>query len=165
MASGEWRIFIPREEFKNIRGVARNKDYDQAVDESVWPFTEGYLKTHRAALGASNTDLVFVSTDAPNRPWAAGLGRRVQLLTRRYVPGCPGAGPHAFRHIVATSIIMKNSRDYLLAADSLHDDPETMRKHYAILLAASEIAAGAKCWAATTLNCISLHCRLNRTSR
>jgi hypothetical protein len=81
----------------------------------------------------SRPELVFVSSENPNVEWD-GLDRRYAILTKRYVPGCPGVGPHAIRHIVATSIIIKTG-DFLLAADTLHDKPATVEKHYAHLLA------------------------------
>lgn len=131
--AGEWRIFIGRTDFKNVKGAAKHKDYDQAIDPSVWPYIERYLADYRAVLGGSRPELVFVSSENPNVEWK-GLARRYAYLTRRYVPGCPGVGPHAIRHIVATSIIIKTG-DFMLAADTLHDKPATVEKHYAHLLA------------------------------
>jgi hypothetical protein len=131
--AGEWRIFITRPNFKNVKGAAKDKDYDQAVDPSVWPYIERYLADYRAVLGGSRPELVFVSSVNPNVEWE-GLDRRYFILTKRYVPGCPGVGPHSIRHIVATSIIIKTG-DFLLAADTLHDKPATVQKHYALLLA------------------------------
>lgn len=131
--AGEWRIFIARPNFKNVKGAAKDKDYDQAVDPSVWPYIERYLADYRAVIGGSRPELVFVSSENPNVEWE-GLDRRYAILTKRYVPGCPGVGPHAIRHIVATSIIIKTG-DFLLAADTLHDKPATVEKHYAHLLA------------------------------
>lgn len=74
-----------------------------------------------------------MSSENPNVEWFS-LGRRYAVLTKGYVPGCPGVGPHGIRHIVATSIIIETG-DFLLAADTLHDKPATVEKHYAHVLA------------------------------
>ena len=121
------------EERKITVTTAKDKDYDQAVHSSVWPYIERYLADYRAVLGGSRPEFVFVSSVNPNIEWE-GLDRRYFILTQRYVPGCPGVGPHAIRHIVATSIIIKTG-DFLLAADTLHDKPATVEKHYSHLLA------------------------------
>ena len=134
--AGEWRIFIDKKEFKNVRGAAKHKHYDQAVDESVWPYIRRYLKDYRKTLGGSRPELIFVSSDQPNGLWGAGLNRRYAALTKRYVPGCPGVGPHAFRHLVCTSIILR-TQDFTLAADTLHDMEATVRTKYTHLLASN----------------------------
>jgi integrase len=129
---GGWRIFIPKEDFKNVNGAAKTKDYDQAVNESIWPHIDRYLRDYRNVLGGSRPDLVFVSKKTPGREWRA-LNRRYEKLTRLYMAGCPGTGPHSIRHIVATTMI-KNSGDIAGAAAVLHDEEETVRQHYKHLL-------------------------------
>lgn len=131
-SAGEWRIFIDKGQFKNVKGAAK-KDYDQAVDAAVWPHIRRYLKDYRKMLGDCRPELVFVASERPDRPWKS-LGNRVRTLTKRYVPNCPGVGPHSIRHIVATSIIMAGG-GVELAASTLHDMVRTVQKHYALLLA------------------------------
>jgi len=60
------------------------------------------------------------------------------LLSRskQFLPGCPGFGPHAIRHIVATDYIKNNPASYIVAADILHDKLETVMSAYAHLKAA-----------------------------
>ena len=134
-SAGEWRIVIERSWFKNVKGAAKHHDYDQAVDPAVWPHIRRYLKDYRKLLGGTRPELVFVSSVDPNRLWK-GLNRRFEVLTRRYVPGCPGVGPHAMRHIVCTSIILGGG-SFQLAADTLHDREATIRKHYSHLTASN----------------------------
>lgn len=131
-AAGEWRIFIDKGQFKNVKGAAK-KDYDQAVDAAVWPHIRRYLKDYRKMLGDGRPELVFIASERPDRPMKS-LGGRVRALTKRYVPNCPGVGPHSIRHIVATSIIMAGG-GVELAASTLHDMVRTVQKHYALLLA------------------------------
>ena len=61
------------------------------------------------------------------------MNRRVFILTAKYLWGCPGVGPHAFRHIVATAILKNSLNDWQTAALVLHDRVETVQKHYAHL--------------------------------
>lgn len=131
-STGEWRIIIESANFKNMKGAAKD-NYDQAVDVAVWPHIRRYLKDYRKVLGGSRPELVFVASENPSQPWRS-LGRRFAALTKRFVPGCPGVGPHSIRHIVATSIIMAGG-GVELAASTLHDRVETVRRHYALLLA------------------------------
>ena len=56
--------------------------------------------------------------------------------TRQFIPGCPGFGPHAVRHIVATDYIKNNPNGFQIAADVLHDKLQTVLTHYAHLKAA-----------------------------
>jgi hypothetical protein len=97
-ADGSWHIRIDRKFFKNHRGAARDRDYDNPVDPAVWPILQQYLSIHRSRLlGGRETDYVFVSQEAEfgNGPWTR-MSRRVFILTARYLWGCPGVGAHAF---------------------------------------------------------------------
>lgn len=134
-ADGAWHIKIERKFFKNHRGAARDRDYDNPVDPAVWPTLQQYLLIHRSRLLAGrNTDYVFVSQEAESDggPWIS-MSRRVFILTARYLWGCPGVGAHAFRHIVATAILKASPNDWQTAALVLHDRIETVQKHYAHL--------------------------------
>jgi hypothetical protein len=137
-SAGAWRICIERPRFKNARGQATVRPYDQAVDEAVWPFIRRYLKEHRKVLGGSRPELVFVSGRNPNKLWGKALNSRFAVITKQYVPGCPGVGPQSLRHLVCSSIIMRgggSDESVRLAALTLHDDEMTIRKHYEHLLA------------------------------
>jgi hypothetical protein len=132
-ANGLWRIVIQKTEFKNFRGAAKQHDYDQLVDPAIGHLITRYIRTYRPLVGGSRPELVFVSTDNPNREFE-GLDRVVHTWTKRYLEGCPGVGPHSFRHIVATHIIKTTLGNYFLAAQALHDHPMTVQKSYAHFL-------------------------------
>lgn len=129
---GVWRIAIPKKEFKNFKGAAKDRDYDMPVRHEVWPDIERYLRDYRPMLVSGDTPYVFVSTERGNMPWYR-LGRQFETLTRKYLAGCPGVGPHAMRHIVATSILKQRPNDWAAAAWALHDREDTVRRHYAHL--------------------------------
>lgn len=135
---GSWHIAIERKFFKNHRGAAKDRDYDNPVDPAVWPVLQQYLSIHRPRLLAGmSTDYVFVSQEVQSapEPWTR-MNRRVFALTSKYLWGCPGVGPHAFRHIVATAILKASPNDWQTAALVLHDRVETVQKHYAHLRSA-----------------------------
>src|SRR5690606_11421548 len=105
------------------------RDYDMPVQSALWPLLEQYLRRYRPLLAAPGNDRVFVSRRQPRGEWK-GLNRRYERLTKRYVHGCPGGGPHSIRHIVATTIL-KQTGSVIAAAVVLHDREETVREHYA----------------------------------
>lgn len=129
---GKWRIAIPKDEFKNARGAAKTRNYDMPVRQEVWHDIEQYLRVYRPVLAAPGNQYVFVSTKGGNGPMDS-LRRRFEFLTRRYLAGCPGVGPQAMRHIVATSILKQSPNDWAAAAWALHDKEETVKMHYAHL--------------------------------
>lgn len=130
--NGQWRIAVPRREFKNFAGAARERDYDMPVRPEVWHDIERYLHDFRPMLADPGNPFVFVAARSPTK-MLRSINRRIETLTRQYLSGCPGAGPHSFRHIVATSILKANPNAWTLAAMVLHDREETVRKHYAHL--------------------------------
>lgn len=131
---GAWRLRLPRKAFKNFRGAAKHRDYDMPVDQSAWSDIERYLREYRSMLKHADTcSYVFLSSNGGHSGAWDGLNRRVGELTRRYLLRCPGAGPHVFRHIVATSILKSSPNDWQTAALVLHDKVETVEKHYAHL--------------------------------
>jgi hypothetical protein len=129
---GVWRIAIDKAEFKNARGAAKHRTYDMAVRPEVWPDIERYIRDYRPMLCEPANVYFFVSARKGNSPMAS-LGRRFALLTKMYLRGCAGVGPHAMRHIVATSILKANPNDWAGAAWVLHDLPITVERHYAHL--------------------------------
>lgn len=131
---GSWHVRFERRAFKNFRGAAKHRDYDMPVATSVWPDIERYLKVYRPMLVGSTEGFVFVTPSNP-APWVA-LNRRVEALTKRYLWRCPGVGPHAFRHIIATSILKASPNDWQTAALVLHDRVETVERSYGHLRSA-----------------------------
>lgn len=128
-----WYIRIPRRELKNFRGAARERDYHMQVRPEVWRDIEEYLKVYRPMLLAGSSDYVFLTTRGGAAAGEATLRRRFEMLTRKYLYGCPGVGPHSMRHIVATSILKASPNDWHAAAWALHDREETVKRHYAHL--------------------------------
>ena len=132
-ADQSWWVRIPKTRFKNTHGAAGDNIYDCQVNPAAWRDIERYLFQFRPKLLRAPCDLVFLTRMAPgqktHRPWG-DLSRRVYALTARYVASCSGIGPHAFRHIVATSILKAEGGDYKVAALVLNDRTATVERHY-----------------------------------
>ncbi|OZI33782.1 hypothetical protein CEK29_21145 [Bordetella genomosp. 5] len=104
---------------------------------TAWRDIERYLHKHRPALMVAPTNLVFLTmkekrADAVHRPWVE-LGQTVAELTAKYLVRCKGIGPHAFRHLVASSILKADGGDFKTAALVLNDRIQTVERHYASL--------------------------------
>ena len=142
-----WWIFIPKACLKN-RGGKLTKYYDSPVHETVWKGLERYVLKHRNVLLQWPSDLVFISRgrnierearvkggrykkppQTCHRPFME-LSGRLFALTRMYLWKCDGIHSHAFRHIVATSILKTDGGDIKTAALVLHDCEATVQKHY-----------------------------------
>jgi integrase len=110
-----WWIRISKAEFKNRLGAAGENNYDCMVQPSAWPNIGRYLFIYRPKLLREPTDLVFLTRGSPgkksHRPWTT-LSMRVHELTAKYLSKCVGVGSHAFRHLVATSILKAEGGDY-----------------------------------------------------
>ena len=139
---GSWWIRIEKGNFKNTRGAAGDQEYDMPVQPMVWADLERYLKQFRPRLRRCETDFVFLAGGCgscprdPRLPWS-NLSGRISDLTRKYLWRCAGIGTHAFRHIVATSIIKaSNLSDFKTAALVLNDSLSTVEKNYAHLRSA-----------------------------
>ncbi len=130
-ADGTWRIVLPRQVFKNATGAAKHREYSMPVNKAVWPDIERYLKCYRPMLAAEGNNRVFVSREDPGGIMHS-LHRRFFALTVRYFD-CEGFGPHAMRHIVATTILKLSPNNWTTAALVLHDQEATVRQHYAKL--------------------------------
>ena len=141
-----WWLKIHKSKFKNTRGAAGEREfYECQINPAAWQDIDKYIRVHRPLLLDRQTDFFFVTSNAgpsivyrtaeePRRPWV-GLSRRVKELTARYLYRCAGVGCHAFRHIVATSILKAPGGDFKTAALVLYDRVATVEKHYAFLTA------------------------------
>jgi len=136
---GSWWIRIERGHFKNARGAAGDNVYDMPVQKMAWTDLERYLRVYRPRMLRCDSDYVFLAGSHgstvrdPSLPWTE-LSRRVEHLTAKYLWRCAGIGTHAFRHLVATSIIKASElNDFKTAALVLNDRLSTVEKNYAHL--------------------------------
>lgn len=136
---------FPPEAFKNQKGAAY-KPYRVAVDASVGPWISRYLAEARPHLQYVDESSRFFLPAAKGprkeqqhlldagvkqeRTLGEALSDRLQVLTGRFIDGCPGFGSHAFRHIIATDHLKRHPGDYLTVASLLHDTLETVLKNY-----------------------------------
>ena len=146
-ADGSWWIYVPKRFLKNRAAGSEIRDYHAPVHPSVWPDLERYLFKHRAVLMRCPTDYVILTSSLGPRSVANAeqliehrpyydVSRLVSDLTARYLWRTGGIGAHAFRHIVATSILKAPGGDIKTAALVLNDRETTVEKHYAGLRSA-----------------------------
>jgi integrase/transcriptional regulator with XRE-family HTH domain len=146
---GEWWLFLSSEDFKNHYGAAK-KPYEVMVPRRIWPVIEEYLFNHRQNLQFADSDRVFLpDRDIPEVGKRAGQKKRTlpgflsensmsqifMTVTRRYIEGCDGFGPHAFRHLIATDYLRHHPEGVVIAAAILHDSIETVLREYAHVIA------------------------------
>ena len=134
--TGTWEVFVPRAEFKNIRGAAKDRDYQMPLSEMAAHFLEEYLEKHWQLLGGpGQRGLVFIVTGKPDEVWEGLDGQYAKVTSDclRHL-GCPSIRPHATRYLVGTAILMATGGNIDLAAAALHDKKETIEKHYKKLL-------------------------------
>ena len=132
-SDGSWHIRVPKHFFKNFKGAARDREFDTPLPPSTWRSVTAYIRQYRPLLlrGHEN-QRVFITTETARKNCAwADLGKRVSDITRRFLWNCPGVGPHAFRHIVATAILRADPGNFQLAAMVLHDRADTVEARYA----------------------------------
>ena len=141
--TGEWAIRFKPEDFKNERGAAKDTVYDVPLPMALNASIEHYLDDVRPKFTAAG-ELVFVPSHkggpkgairADRKHGTEWLTRTISKRGKQFLRGCPGFGPHALRHIVATDYIKNNPGDYLTAAQILHDKLETVMREYAHLKA------------------------------
>jgi transcriptional regulator with XRE-family HTH domain len=121
---GAWSIHIARQNMKN----PKQNDFRARISPVLWPILERYMRDYRRQLASHGNDYVYPSRRTAVGPWN-GLDARFRKLSRRYLPNCPGVGPHCMRSIVATSV-KRQSGSLAAAADALGDTEGTTDKHY-----------------------------------
>lgn len=134
---GSWWLRFKASDFKNQRGAAKD-DYDVQLSRWVWNNIEEYLAKYRQHLAGPETPYVFRGmkknhANDSNMLKTALITSTLLKLTHLYIPLCPGFGPHAFRHIIATDYILNHPEGYVAAASILHDKIETVMEHYSHL--------------------------------
>ncbi|MBN9373048.1 MULTISPECIES: hypothetical protein [unclassified Hydrogenophaga] len=130
--SGQWRLRLPRTDFKNGRGRSqRAKTYDVSIAPWLHELLADYVHRFRPILAGDGTGShLFLSRNG----WPlSAMTHCVLDLTRAHIPGCGGFGPHAFRHLVATDWLRRNPHDFLTVAELLNDSLPVVMKTYAHL--------------------------------
>jgi hypothetical protein len=131
---GAFWLHIPREEFKNIDGAAKNRDYAQPLSPLAAQYLTAYLENHWPGRDSTGRGLVFVSQRSPNHLWR-GMDDTYAQVTRQYMRGNVGFRPHSTRYLVGSAILMASHGNIDLAALALHDMPSTVVSCYKVLLA------------------------------
>lgn len=136
-STGAWRLRFRPEDFKNQRGAA-SREYDVILPGWLYADIQEFLEKYRPNLAhADDSDRVFL----PSKQGGRGKNRTywqpnkitgcIREITKTFIPGSPGFGAHAFRHIVATDYIKNNPQGFQVAANILHDRLETVMREYA----------------------------------
>jgi hypothetical protein len=136
--SYRWAIKFPAEDFKNWL-TAQFKRYDVCFSAETSDEIDIYFSEVRSKYPAG--DRVFTTwarrdnSTTGDQCKADELERTILIRTRTLLDGCVGFGMNAFRNLAATEIIRNDKDGYEIAAETLHDEPETVRKHYAHITA------------------------------
>ncbi|MFS2135763.1 site-specific integrase [Duganella sp. Dugasp56] len=125
-----WRIVLLPVQLKN--GGSQKRTYSVKVADWVKPLLDEYMEEYRDTLLEGKNSQYLLVGDKKGGIWL-GLSSTVLKLTRRYIPGSPGFGPHAFRHLVATTWLRQNPGDFLTVAELLNDSLATVLANYAHL--------------------------------
>ena len=126
-----WRITLQPLHLKN-GDIQQKRVYDVKVAGWVKSRLDEYIEEYRDTLLAGiDSPYLFVG-DQDGKMWE-GLADTILMLTRRYIPGSPGFGAHAIRHLVATDWLRKNPGDFLTVAELLNDNLATVLANYAHL--------------------------------
>jgi integrase len=125
-----WRIVLQAAQLKN--GGSQSRAYSVKVADWVKPLLDEYVEEYRDTLLDGKNSQYLLVGDMRGGIWT-DMAKTVLKLTRRYIPGSPGFGAHAFRHLVATTWLRKNPGDYLTVAELLNDTLATVLANYAHL--------------------------------
>jgi integrase len=123
-----WRISLTAEQLKNGNSK-HGKRYDVKVADWIKTRLDAYIEEYRSTLLRGKESRYLFVGDKKGGIWN-GVGATVRKVSRKYIPGCPGFGPHSFRHLVATDGLRRYPGDYLTVAELLGDrielcSPET----------------------------------------
>jgi hypothetical protein len=141
-SGGEFHLVVSGELFKNrsAERFARGKVYEKKLEDmgGCYEALEHYLDYARPAVGMADHPNLFVTAGGAISD--TQVYNDVAEMTRRFlsedgeeghnIPGLLAFGPGGYRHIVATHML-KATRDLLVAAEAIHDDPKTVFEHYA----------------------------------
>lgn len=126
-----YRLRLTPSQLKNGEGDA-GKRYDVAIAPWVTGMLDEYIEEYRPVLAKDPNDPYLLLSSRSAGFWTE-MGKHVFKLTKRYIRGCNGISPHAFRHLVATTFLMKNPNCFLQVAELLNDQLSTVIAAYAHL--------------------------------
>lgn len=129
--AGQWRVRIELANLKNGKSKKALGVYDVPLPGWLNGRLDDYVATVRPLLVGGRDSGYLLLTEDGNR--LDSLTALVVRITRSYVPGCMGFGPHSFRHIVATDWLKKHPNDFLTVSELLGDTIETVIREYAHL--------------------------------
>jgi hypothetical protein len=141
-SGGKFRLVVNGSLFKNRKAerFARGKVYEKELENlaGCYEALEHYIDYGRRAVGMADHPKLFVTkggamSEAQVYNDVFGMTRRFlseQGQEGRNLPGLLPFGPGGYRHIVATHML-KTTRNLLVAAEAIHDDPKTVFEHYA----------------------------------
>ena len=130
-SAGQWRVRIALSNLKNGGSKRALGIYDVPLAGWLNSRLDDYVATVRPHLVQGTDPGYLLLTDEGNR--LSNFTSLVHRLTRSYIPGCMGFGPHAFRHIVATDWLKKHPNDFLTVSELLGDTVDTVIREYAHL--------------------------------
>ncbi len=123
-------IDLTREK-RNLRPLT--EDEEKAIDRCSFVFRPARM-TNKELSAAQLRKLMGL-----DRLPTTNFSVRLLRLTQRHIPGCPGFGAHACRHIVASEYIKNHPDGWTVAAAALHDAVQTVKRHYAWVRPADKI--------------------------
>ena len=126
-----WRLQCCDERYKNGT-TTMAKGLKVELDSSASMALDRYVREGRATLLAGRESRYFfvgMGRWDPATP-CENLEDRLQILTRRYIPGCAGFRGHGWRHLLATAWLLEHPEDYATVADLLGDTVQTIERAY-----------------------------------
>lgn len=126
-----WRIQLAPVHLKT-GNTLRGRAYDVKVANWVKPMLDEYIEEYRETLLDGKSSPYLLVGEKDGSMWEE-MGRTVRVITRRHIPGSPGFGPHALRHLVATDWLRKHPGDFLTVSELLNDTLPTVLACYAHL--------------------------------
>jgi integrase len=145
---GVWWFDIPKTSLKNHRAPDAQAIY-RPLSASASEAVQVYVD-HRSALDPSGdkTALFLVQPKSGSKKKTAADGALTQTALERLVTKWlsksfgRGAGPHFFRHLIATAILRADPRAVDAAAAVLNISEEVVKERYAHLLQKDGLARG-----------------------
>jgi integrase len=128
-ADGRWRVSISGQLFKNKSRVG-NQKYDVPLPKWVSDLVSDYVLYYRPVFIRDIKDPGYLFLSRVGGGRFDHFGRRVFVVTRRYLPESGGISPHGFRHLVATDWLTKYPNDFITVAELLNDTIEVVMASY-----------------------------------